>query len=159
MPRVRVDVALRWGDQDEYGHVNNVSYPRYLEEARVRVFSLGTGSGPTGLETLFKGNGNVAHKMLLASQHIEFLGVMHYGEQPAAVEMWIGKIGGSSFDVHAEVIDGSHLNRTVVARAVSTLVVVDGEALRPKRLTDDERELLTRWCDEPLQMRHSSSLR
>jgi acyl-CoA thioester hydrolase len=31
-----VEVAVRWGDQDAQGHVNNVSYFRYLEEARVQ---------------------------------------------------------------------------------------------------------------------------
>ena len=29
-------LALRWGDQDAFNHVNNAMYLRYLEEARVR---------------------------------------------------------------------------------------------------------------------------
>ncbi|NLA64857.1 MAG: acyl-CoA thioesterase [Leucobacter sp.] len=150
--RVCVDIALRWGDQDEYGHINNVAYPRYLEEARVRVFSLGLGDEYAGLETIFAGSGEIAHKMLLASQHIEFLGVLPYGEAPARIEMWIGKIGGSSFDVHAEIFDQGSA-QALVARAVSTLVVVDGDTLRPKRLAATEREVLVRWHAEPLKMR------
>jgi len=31
-----IAIALRWGDQDAFGHVNNAMYLRYLEEARVR---------------------------------------------------------------------------------------------------------------------------
>lgn len=31
-----VTMPVRWGDQDAYGHVNNVSYFRYLEEVRVQ---------------------------------------------------------------------------------------------------------------------------
>ena len=29
-------LALRWGDQDAFSHVNNAMYLRYIEEARVR---------------------------------------------------------------------------------------------------------------------------
>lgn len=29
-------LALRWGDQDAFNHVNNATYLRYIEEARVR---------------------------------------------------------------------------------------------------------------------------
>jgi acyl-CoA thioester hydrolase len=31
-----VEIPVRWGDQDANNHVNNVSYFRYLEEARVQ---------------------------------------------------------------------------------------------------------------------------
>ncbi|UTW10501.1 acyl-CoA thioesterase [Marinobacterium rhizophilum] len=30
-------LPLRWGDMDAYGHINNVQYIRYLEEARVQL--------------------------------------------------------------------------------------------------------------------------
>lgn len=153
MSRVRVEVALRWGDQDEYGHVNNVAFARYLEEGRVRVFSPRFVSEPTGLELLFEGAKDAPHKMLVASQHIEFVGVLHYGTQPAVVEMWIGKIGGSNFEVHAEIIDGQSEVGAVVARAISAIVIVDSKTLRPIRLSQAEREALERWQGEPLAMR------
>ena len=34
----RVLLELRWGDMDAYGHINNVTQMRLLEEARVRAF-------------------------------------------------------------------------------------------------------------------------
>ncbi|MFC6670247.1 acyl-CoA thioesterase [Marinobacterium aestuariivivens] len=37
-------LPLRWGDMDAYGHLNNVVYIRYLEEARVQLL-LGLGAG------------------------------------------------------------------------------------------------------------------
>lgn len=153
MARVHVDIQLRWGDQDEYGHVNNVSFARYLEEARVRVFSLGTGRERTGMEHLLEGTPEHPHKMLVASQHIQFLNVLHYGEHPAVVELWIGKLGGSSFEVHAEIVDGSTSERTVVARSITSVVVVDGETLRPKRLTDAERAAIDPWVEPPVLLR------
>ncbi len=33
------DIAVRWGDMDAYGHVNNAMYMRYLEEARVQLLA------------------------------------------------------------------------------------------------------------------------
>ena len=40
----RVLLELRWGDMDAYGHVNNVTQLRLLEEARVRAFGSPTAS-------------------------------------------------------------------------------------------------------------------
>lgn len=31
-------IPVRWGDMDSYGHVNNIIYMQYLEEARVAWF-------------------------------------------------------------------------------------------------------------------------
>jgi acyl-CoA thioester hydrolase len=153
MARVQVDIPLRWGDQDEYGHINNVSIARYLEEARVRVFSLGAARTPTGMERLFAGIGEEPHKMLLASQHIEFVGVLHFGATPALIELWVGRLGGSNIEVHCEVIAGDSADRRVVARSISHVVLVDGLTLRPKRMSEAERATLTPWQDEPLRLR------
>ena len=30
-------LAVRWGDMDAYGHVNNAMYLRYMEEARIQL--------------------------------------------------------------------------------------------------------------------------
>lgn len=153
MARAHVDIQLRWGDQDEYGHINNVVYARYLEEARVRVLWLGAGAQPTGLEEHFRADGNNGPKMLLASQRIEFVRVLEYSDKPIRIELWIGKLGGSSLELHYEVLDGSQSARTVVARAISSIVLVDGQTLRPLRLSEDGREAVLAWQDEPLQLR------
>ncbi|KKI20153.1 MULTISPECIES: acyl-CoA thioesterase [unclassified Leucobacter] len=152
MARTHVDLELRWGDQDAYGHVNNVAYARYLEEARVRTFWLGSGRERTGMERHFRGDDPDGPKMLVASQQIEFLRVLEYAEQPITVELWIGKLGGSSLEVHYEVIDGSQPERTVVARAITVVVIVDGKTLRPMRLSGEGRESVEAWVDEPLQL-------
>lgn len=152
MARTRVDLELRWGDQDAYGHVNNVAYARYLEEARVRTFWLGSGRERTGMERHFRGDDPEGPKMLVASQQIEFLRVLEYAEQPITVELWIGKLGGSSLEVHYEILDGSQPERTVVARAITVVVIVDGTTLRPMRLSGEGRESVEAWLDEPLQL-------
>lgn len=145
-------MELRWGDQDAYGHVNNVAYARYLEEARVRTFWPGTGGERNGMEGHFRGDTPGGPKMLVASQQIEFVSVLEYRDVPITVELWIGKLGGSSLELHYELLDGD-AERRVVARAITTIVIVDGETLRPQRLSDEARASIEPWRDEPVSMR------
>ena len=154
MARAHVDLQLRWGDQDAYGHVNNVEFLRYLEEARVRVFWRGTARERTGLEAHFNGDTVDGPKTLVVNHQIEYLRVLEYSDAPITVELWIGKLGGSSLEVHYEIIDGAIAERTVVARASSTIVLVDGETLRPLRLSAEARASVEAWMDDPLQFRH-----
>ena len=153
MARAHVDIELRWGDQDAYGHVNNVAFARYLEEARVRLFWLGTAREATGLEGHFRGSGSEGPKMLVAQQQIQFVAVLEYTEHPITVEVWIGKLGGSSLEVHYEILDGAARDRRVVARAITTVVVVHGDTLRPQRLSDAGRAAVAPWTDAPLEIR------
>ncbi|MGR4009617.1 acyl-CoA thioesterase [Leucobacter sp. 1207-22] len=153
MARAHIDLELRWADQDAYGHVNNVTFARYLEEARVRLFWLGSGREQTGMEKHFRGDAPDGPKMLVASQQIEFLRVLEYSEHPITIEMWIGKFGGSSLEVHYEIFDGSNAERSVVARAITTVVIVDGETLRPTRLSPEGRASIEPWKDTPLTLR------
>lgn len=155
MARVHVELQLRWGDQDAYGHVNNVAYARYLEEARVRVFWRGNARQNTGMEGHFRGDTPDGLKMLVASQQIEFLGVLEYGDTPIEVELWIGKLGGSSLELHTEIVDLATAERRVVARAITTVVIVDGVALQPMRLTPAARAAVEPWTDEPLRLRRA----
>lgn len=151
--RARVDIQLRWGDEDSYGHINNVAYARYLEEARGRILGLGVGHEPTGLEKHFGGGKVGKYKTLVANQVIEFLRVLEYSEHPITVEMWIGKLGGASLELHYEILEGGERERTVVARAITTLVIVDGHTLKPARLEGDARASVEAWMDEPLSLR------
>lgn len=153
MARVHVDMELRWGDQDAYGHVNNVAFARYVEEARVRIFWHGSARERTGMERHFRGDDPAGPKMLVASQQIEFVRVLEYSDHPITVEMWIGRLGGSSLELHTEVVDGSRPERVVVARAVTHVVVVDGTTMRPVRLTPEGRASVEPWTDEPLKLR------
>ncbi|WP_166984575.1 acyl-CoA thioesterase [Canibacter zhoujuaniae] len=152
MPKAHVDIELRWGDQDAYGHINNVAFARYLEEARVRLFWMGTAREDTGLDGHFRGSKPEDPKMLVAAQQIEFVRVLEYSASPITVAMWIGKLGGSSLEVHYEIIDNSEAQQQIVARAITTVVIVDGLTMRPTRLTGQGRAAAERWRDEPLKL-------
>lgn len=151
MARIHVDMELRWADQDAYGHVNNVAYARYLEEARVRLFFAGNTREKTGLEGLFRDDTPDGKKMLVASQQIEFLQVLEYSNTPITVEMWFGKVGGSSVELHCELVTNNP-ERTVIVRAITTAVVVDGTTFRPVRLDAEARAAVDPWVDEPLRL-------
>lgn len=156
MARAHVQLQLRWGDQDAYGHVNNVAYARLLEEARVRVLWLGAAEEPTGLEAHFNAGDTAtgaAHMMLVASQQIEFVRVLDYSAAPVTVEMWIGKLGGSNLEIHSEILDGAASERTVVARAITAAVMVDAITVRPTKITEAARAAVADWMDEPLELR------
>lgn len=155
MARTSVDIELRWGDQDAYGHVNNVAFARFVEEARARTFWLDAGHERTGMDAYFNEREPGSPKMLVASQQIEFLRVLEYSAKPITVELWIGRLGGSSLEIHYEILDGAAAERTVVARAVSTVVMVDGSTFEITRISEEGRAAIEPWMDEPLRLRRA----
>lgn len=143
--RFTSEIVLRWGDMDAYGHVNNVQYHRLLEEARVRAFARWFHS--TGPDSMLSSG------VLLARQEIEYLDQLVYRQEPVLIDMWITSIGGASWEMAYEVRDGEGEDRTLYARAESTLVAFDIAAQRPRKLTDEERALLGDFIGEPVPMR------
>ena len=71
-----VDIDIRWGDADAFGHVNNVEFFRYLEEARARVIP---DSGPGS--TILSGG------LVVAEQQLKYLAPLHYRKDPIQVGM------------------------------------------------------------------------
>ncbi|WP_428035781.1 acyl-CoA thioesterase [Amphritea sp.] len=78
-------IAVRWGDMDAYGHVNNALYMRYLEEARVQCLaSIGATMDGKGTDPVIINVG------------CTFLRPVTY---PATliIKSYVGEIGRSSF--------------------------------------------------------------
>jgi acyl-CoA thioester hydrolase len=136
MARQRLLLSLRWGDMDAYRHVNNVAVLRVLEEARVRAFGIASPDGSAPM---------LATGMVVAKHTVEYLAPLDYRLTPIAVDLWIGRTGGASFEVDYEVLepDASAVGelRTYV-RASTVCVAYDFDAGRPRRLGDDERARL-----------------
>lgn len=145
MARVHVDLQQRWSDMDAYAHVNNVMYARYFEEARIRWFFVGETREDTGLERLFRDDAPDGMKMVVASQTIDFLRPIGYHPKSLTVAMWIGALGGAHLDICSElIVDGE-----VVAKCLTTAVVVHGTTMRPRRMSDEARAAARLWMDEP----------
>ena len=136
---------LRWADMDQLGHVNNVTYVDYLQEARVDMLRV---HPPTaGGEALAEGVVVVRHEVVYRSPLVFRLA-------PVSIELWVTEVRAATFTMAYEVFDETPEGRRVYLRARSVLspYVFAGE--HPRRITDQERAVLSRFLEpdpEPLR--------
>ncbi len=82
-----LELPVRWGDMDAFGHVNNVQYMRYLESGRVAYIGevLGVAMEPR-------------ENIVLADIHCTFLQQLRY---PVTVEVAtrVARLGNSSLQI------------------------------------------------------------
>ncbi|WOF24561.1 acyl-CoA thioesterase [Microbacterium betulae] len=157
MTRVHVPIQLRWGDLDAFGHVNNASMLRLLEEARCRAFFRAEDSGEDAPPTAVFGSEVLGSQAgvatLIARQSIEYLRPVPYRHRPLDVQLWIGRLGGSSIDVCYEVRgaagNGAEAEE-VYARADAVVVLVDVSSGRPVRLAPEMRAAWEPYVEEPV---------
>lgn len=123
---------LRWADMDALGHVNNVRYIDYLQEARVDLLRL-HGRSALGEE--------LAEGIVVARHDIEFHAPLTFRAEPVSIETWVTEIRAASFTLAYEVFDEGD-PRHVYVRADTVLSPFVFAAERPRRLTGEERELL-----------------
>lgn len=153
--RLDVPIHLRWGDLDAFNHVNNTSMLKLLEEARVRAFWKAE-EGETAPPTAVLNSGIEAGTLtLIARQEIEYLAPVPYQRRPLEVQMWFGKLGGSSLEVCYEVYnDPANGTRVLYARSTAVIVLVDAETGRPTRITPEMREAWAPYIGEPITYAH-----
>ena len=152
--RIHVPIHLRWGDLDAFNHVNNTSMLKLLEEARVRVFwtpEPGEQAPPTAVVSSGIDAGTLT---LIARQEIEYLAPVPYRRAPLDVQLWFGKIGGSSVEVCFEVHAPIGAAPVLYARATAVVVMVDAVSGRPVRLTETMREAWEPYVGEPIVYSH-----
>ena len=75
-PEYAVQVPLRWGDMDAFGHINNVEFLRLLEQARIIAFKDWYG----------KERSVVKEGLLVAHQEIDYLVQLDYRSTPIEVD-------------------------------------------------------------------------
>ncbi|WP_406459782.1 acyl-CoA thioesterase [Streptomyces sp. NBC_01622] len=121
---------LRWADMDAYGHVNNVVFLRYLEEARI--------------DFLFRPDKDFKQGSVVARHEIDYKRQLVHRHAPVDIELWVTEIRAASFTITYEVKDGDH----VYVRASTVIVPFDFEAQRPRRITAEEREFLEEYRDD-----------
>ena len=157
MTRIHVPIRLRWSDFDAYAHVNNAEMLRLLEEARIEAFWRPDVDGdPDARPTaVLDARPGAATLTLIARQEIEYLAPVPYQRRPLEVQMWFGKIGGSSVEVCYEVYnDPAHDERVLYARSTAVVVLVDAETGRPIRVTDEMRRAWAPYSGEPITYVH-----
>lgn len=127
-------LPVQWGDQDAFGHVNNVVYFRWLESARIDLLD----RFPSAVRMNNTGLGPI-----LASMHCDYRRQLHF---PDVVHIGsrITRVGRSSLDVgHAIFSERLH---AVAAEATSILVIFDYQANRPVRIPDALRAQFDAVC-------------
>lgn len=152
MTRIHIPIRLRWSDFDAYAHVNNAEMLRLLEEARIEAFwrpDAGAESArPTAVIDARPGAGTIS---LIARQEVEYLAPIPYLRSPIEVELWIGNLGGASFQICYEVFSPEGVEpRVLYTVASTTLVMVDASTGRPSRIPDELRELFAPYVEEPV---------
>ncbi len=136
---------LRWADMDQLGHVNNVTYVDYLQEARVDMLRVHP-PAPGGEE--------LAEGVVVVRHEVKYLAPLVFRHHPVNVEAWVTQVRAATFTLAYEVFDETDEGREVYLRARSVLspYVFDGE--HPRRLHPREREVLSGFLEpdgEPLR--------
>jgi len=105
-------IAIRWGDMDAMGHVNNTVYFRYMEQARISWFgSLGVRPEPHGEGPVIINASCTFKKELVYPGEVE-------------VRTYAGKVGTSSFETWLEMRP-SYDPETVYAEGAAKVVWCD----------------------------------
>lgn len=124
-----IEMPLRWGDMDAYGHANNTVYFRFFEEARITWLSslkLGLKGEPTG--------------PIIIKTSATFLKELSH---PATVEVrtYAGKAGNTSLDTWHEIVDKQ--SGALYSEGYAKVVWFDREARKSAPLPDTLRALAT----------------
>jgi acyl-CoA thioester hydrolase len=129
---IRTPVYRRFSDLDPLGHVNNVVFHDYLQEARIGMLnSLDFVRGAGFAQVVVKQEITHRKPLLLSSE-------------PVMVETWIEHLGNSSYRIRYRIVDEEG---DVAAEAATTMAVVEPESGRPIRMPDELRAVL-----EPLRI-------
>jgi len=115
---------------DAYGHVNNVVFLRYLEEARI--------------DFLFRPDKEFKQGSVVARHEIDYKRQLVHRHAPVDIELWVTEIRAASFTLTYEVKDGDQ----IYVRASTVIVPFDFERQRPRRITDEERAFLKEYMDD-----------
>jgi len=114
---------VRWGDLDAFGHVNNSTYLIFAQEARYAWSKM--------------------IEMVVARAEVDFIAPIYTGDIYIDVEIWVNKIGTSSFGVTYEMMYENEL--LAVVKTVQVTVSMDTKKSRP--LNDAEREFLNKYLE------------
>lgn len=124
---LRLLVQRRFSDLDPLGHVNNVVFYDYLQEARVGLLK-------------HLGRAELAQiNFVVVRQELNFRKPLLYHPDPIVIETWVGRVSNSSYTIEYRILDES---REVVADGETLLAAIDLESGRPIRIDPELRPLL-----------------
>ncbi len=129
---------MRWADMDLLGHVNNVVYVDYLQEARVDMLRT---HGPA-VQT-----GELAEGVVVVRHEVHYVTPLTFRFKPVLIECWVTEIRAASFTMAYEVFHETGEGRRVYLRATTVLTPYVFSTERPRRLSDDEKSALQAFLE------------
>ncbi len=124
---------------DSLGHVNNVVYVDYLQEARVDMLRV---------HAPVQGGEELAEGVVVVRHEVEFVQPLVFRFEPVRVESWVSRVRAATFTMSYEIVDElPDGERRVYLRARSVLSPYVFALERPRRITADEREVLGRFLE------------
>ena len=133
MPRFEFEVQRRFSDVDVYGHINNVQFLVYFEDTRAawqRLF-------PQDLLTRFQ--------HIVVRQEIDYARMVTFTEEPLIVQMWISKVGRTSYTTDYAVLDDG----VEAATGRTIMVFFDDATGRAAEIPNYMRAWLAQFEDAP----------
>ena len=124
----RIPVQRRFSDIDLLGHVNNVVFHDYLQEARVHVIRQVTAGTHIGFTHV------------IVRQEINHRRPLYLKAEPVTVEIWISTIGAASYQFAYRILDD---DGSLAADALSVMAYFNPATKSASRIPPDVRALLT----------------
>lgn len=122
-----VPVYRRFSDLDPLGHVNNVAYHDYLQEARMGMIE-------SVSEVV-----NADYALVVVSQEVRHRRPMLHSHKPVLIETSISDLGRSSYTIEYRILDD---DGELSAEGTTTLAATDPQTGRPIRLPESLLEQL-----------------
>jgi acyl-CoA thioester hydrolase len=121
---------------DAFGHINNVVFLTYLEEARVDMLFVNAGNEEAA--------GKLSAGIVVARHEINYTAPLVFRPEPVAIDLWVSRLGNSSFTIQYEMQDD---DGPTFVKASTVLVPYDVESARPRRVSDEERAALSAFVE------------
>jgi acyl-CoA thioester hydrolase len=109
-------VHRRFSDLDPLGHVNNVVFLDYLQEARIRAF----------LQINYTEFFEISQVMV--HQSIDFRRPIMYSTEPLTIETWVSSVGNTSYRMKYRMLSEAG---ELAAEAESVMVCFDKDKAVP----------------------------
>jgi len=132
MTVVRLMMQRRISDLDGQGHVNNVNYSQFIQEARVN------------LKNVLLKERAASFSQVVAKMEISYKVSLLHGSELVPIDAWVSRIGNSSYDISYVLYDEQG---RVSLEAKSTMVATAAGASCP--IADDVRALLEEAMEQP----------
>ncbi|EOM76810.1 acyl-CoA thioesterase [Rhodococcus rhodnii] len=143
--RYTEEFRIRLSDRSPSGHVNNVSFLRYLDEARTAFLAGRPGRGGVLRPVL-----DVV-TTLVARNVVEYRREIFPDEEPVRLDLWVPRIGRTSFSVAAHAYGRSSDEPAAIFD--STVVLATRATGQPWPIDDATRQLLAAYAGPPPALR------